>query len=183
MKLEINDKTGMIEADNQGFDEYWPADAKDLETILQAVKKTQKERGIENKLQDFIVYDERDGFLIQSIRLHIDFGYPVDLRKPSPTEIEKFIKHANIAYKKSTNKQIQEIQDSRNKDPEYIIHKLDETKKLFRKHKEKIEENQKIVDSLIKEFNDAPLSEGKHYANMLNNFVVKATGKDIKDLK
>ena len=96
-------------------------------------------------------------------------------------ELEQILQAVKKTQEKLVNKQIQEIQDSK-KDPEYIIHKLDETKKLFRKHKEKIEENQKIVDSLIKEFNDAPLSEGQHYANMLNNFVVKATGKDIKEL-
>jgi len=41
MKFEIDDKTEMIEVDSQGFGEYWPAETKNLEQILQAVKKTQ----------------------------------------------------------------------------------------------------------------------------------------------
>ncbi len=183
MKFEIDDKTGMIEADNQGFDEYWPADAKDLEQLLQAVKKTQKERGIENNLQDFIVYDERDGFLIQSIRRHIDFSYPVDLRKPSPTEIEKFIKHANIAYKKSTNKQIQEIQDSKNHEEKEFIN--DKINPYFTK-----------VASILARYHDCLIElsmyhHGEHHIDFeyfdaakqecLTEFK-ELTGKDIKDL-
>ena len=101
MKFEIDDKTGMIiklsffqkPSKFDGLTSVIPewghtiGTSNELEKILQAVKKTQKEGGIENKLQDFIVYDERDGFLIQSIRQHIDVGYPVDLRKPTPREI------------------------------------------------------------------------------------------------
>ena len=66
-------------------------------------------------------------------------------------ELEAILQAVKKTQGKLVNKQIQEIQDSK-KDPEYIIHKLDETKKLFRKHKEKIEENQKIVDTIIEEW-------------------------------
>ena len=74
MKFEINDKTGMIEADNQGFDEYWPADAKDLEAILQAVKKTQEK--LVNKQ-------------IQKIQDSKNIPFP---EIKNPVELKKFVK-------------------------------------------------------------------------------------------
>lgn len=93
------------------------------EKMLQAVKKTQEKIGRKpnyEKSEEYdelsvIIYDGAHGFMIQDIRLSTDPFQPNPrLRAPSPEEVEKFIKHANIAYKKSTNKQIQEIQDSKN---------------------------------------------------------------------
>jgi len=51
MKFEIDDKTGMLEVDNDGFHEYWPTGTKDLEQILQAVKKTQ-EKLVNKQIQE-----------------------------------------------------------------------------------------------------------------------------------
>ena len=103
-------------------------------------------------------------------------------------ELETILHAVKKTQEKLVNKQIQEIQDYRKKEPEYIIHKLDETKKLFRKHKEKIEQNQKIVDGIIKWYHtpvDAikiPSKDHDRQWNLLQEIVHNATGKDIKDL-
>ncbi len=128
MKFEIDDKTGMIKTANEsGLDEVFGILHPNLlEQILQAVKKTQEKIGRKANYKKSegsdkyveipaIIYDGNNGFLIQDIRFQIDPNdYNPRIRVPSPEEVEKFIKHANIAYKKSTNKQIQEIQDSKN---------------------------------------------------------------------
>lgn len=47
---------------------------------------------------------------------------------------------------------------------------------------DKIKENQKIADELLKEWKSAEDEEGGHYEQMLGNILTRATGKDIKNL-
>ncbi len=123
MKFEIDDETGIIETDGDEFDKYWPAECKDLETILQAVKKTEEkigrqpnyEKSDEYEEVPVIVYDGVNGFMVEDVRLIKEpLCTPPRLRVPTPEEKEKFLQHAKLVSAKLFNKQIQEIQDSKN---------------------------------------------------------------------
>jgi len=111
MKFEIDDKTGRFNTLGFSLNELSsvkPTTIEDLEQIVQAVKKTKEKLGRKpnyKKLDEYeevpvIIYDGTNGFMIQDIRLKSDpYDINARLRVPSPEEVEKFIKHANIAYK------------------------------------------------------------------------------------
>lgn len=152
MKFEIDDKTGMI---------------KDETTL------------------DFIPTETTSG------------DNPVSHHPVTSHQLEQILQAVKKTQEKLLNKQIQEIQDSKKfvfnppKDmPEcdriHLQKMIDEmptkSKIVLVSDPQKIEQNQKIVDALIKEHHDAPTTEGMHYGNILNNFVRRATGKDITEL-
>jgi len=113
MKFEIDDKTGMIQIRH----DYDPTSDRaivtphgirenELEPIRQALEKTERKLEIERTSFPIIIYDSNNGFVFEDISFSDQAIITSVLRKPSPEEVEKFIKHANIAYKKLTNKQI-----------------------------------------------------------------------------
>lgn len=139
MKFEINDKTGMIEADNQGFDEYWPADAKDLEAILQAVKKTQE------KLVNKQIQEIQNSKNIKTVKI-LKRKYIED--KPNPPKIE--YDQETLEVSEDEAKQI-----------------LEQLEPKF--NPEKIEQNQKIVDEIIKRIeNNKAVLMGKLYPDNID---------------
>jgi len=120
-------------------------------------------------------------------------------------QLEAILQAVKKTQEKLVNRQIQEIQDSKRTVPvktwwdnneRFIINDIAEnitftggleTIKNFTINDktynlEEIEQNQKIVDELLKEWKGVDYEGGARYEDILCNILTRATGKDIKDL-
>jgi len=99
--------------------------------------------------------------------------------------LEQILQAVKKTQEKLVNKQIQEIQDSKNIPLPEIINPIELQKyvKEELKRHEKIDQNQKIVDEIIKFYNSQKDNvTDLDGMNFLGSIIKNATGKDIKDL-
>ncbi len=111
----------------------------------------------------------------------------------APTILEKLLKGTKKTHEKIVNKQIQEIQDSKNAEISGISFE-DSKGKKYQFDIEEIEQNQKIVEALIVQYRFAEeslMSNGLSKTDKIQISYLKSTlavmfknvtGKDIKDL-
>jgi len=95
-------------------------------------------------------------------------------------QLEQILQAVKKTQEKSLNKQIQEVQDSKNKHDVIINVTGEQGARVY--DSQIIERNQKIVD-ILKFIGDRDLIMGGDYSyKTLKTRIREATGKDIKDL-
>jgi len=158
MKFEIDDKTGMI-----GEESYFKFD-----TSGKSYTSFKDGIIITAKLKELF---DLNSTIPDSIQ---------ELEKPMTSkQLEEILQAVKKTQEKLVNRQIQEVQDSKN--PEIYETRAAPKKVRPTLESQKIEQNQKIVNELLSHYKHSHSSD-YDLRSFVEEIIKTATGKDIKDL-